>query len=98
MKPNAAAAFRVDFRGRALNKSLNKLQLTCYFVMSLEQTFQSWIHPSQILIFETCLETHKQMHVWVRETKTFQDTSRPDRLWGPPSFLNNGYQQLFPWG
>jgi hypothetical protein len=22
----------------------------------------------------------------------------PDRLWGPPSLLSNGYQELFPWG
>jgi hypothetical protein len=23
---------------------------------------------------------------------------RPDRLWGPPSLLSNGYQGSFPWG
>jgi hypothetical protein len=23
---------------------------------------------------------------------------RPDRLWGPPSLLSNGYQVFFPWG
>jgi hypothetical protein len=23
---------------------------------------------------------------------------RPERLWGPPSLLPNGYQMLFPWG
>jgi hypothetical protein len=22
----------------------------------------------------------------------------PERLWGPPSPLSNGYQELFPWG
>jgi hypothetical protein len=23
---------------------------------------------------------------------------RPDRPWGPPNLLSNGYQGLFPWG
>jgi hypothetical protein len=23
---------------------------------------------------------------------------RPDRLWGPPSLLHNGYRVLFSWG
>jgi hypothetical protein len=23
---------------------------------------------------------------------------RPERLWGPPNLLPNGYQGLFPWG
>jgi hypothetical protein len=23
---------------------------------------------------------------------------RPERLWGPPTLLSNGYQRLFPWG
>jgi hypothetical protein len=23
---------------------------------------------------------------------------QPERLWGPPSLLFNGYQGLFPWG
>jgi hypothetical protein len=24
--------------------------------------------------------------------------ARPDRLWGPPILLSNGYQGFFPWG
>jgi len=28
----------------------------------------------------------------------FSSPSRPDRLWGPPSLIFNGYQGLFPWG
>jgi hypothetical protein len=28
--------------------------------------------------------------------KRFLPTQRPERLWGPPSFLSNGYRGLFP--
>jgi hypothetical protein len=28
----------------------------------------------------------------------FSSTPRPERLWGPPNLLSNGYQRLFPWG
>jgi hypothetical protein len=28
----------------------------------------------------------------------FSSPPRPDRLWGPPNLLSNGYQRLFLWG
>jgi hypothetical protein len=32
------------------------------------------------------------------ESRIFFSPRPPDRLWGPPSLLSNGYQELFPWG
>jgi len=28
----------------------------------------------------------------------FSSPPRPDQLWGPPSLLSDGYQEIFPWG
>jgi hypothetical protein len=32
------------------------------------------------------------------ESRIFSSPRRPDRLWGPPNLLSNGYQRLFPGG
>jgi hypothetical protein len=31
-------------------------------------------------------------------TRIFSFSRRPDRIWGPPSLLFNGYRELFPRG
>jgi hypothetical protein len=31
-------------------------------------------------------------------SRIFTSPYRPDRLWGPPNLLSNGYQENFTWG
>jgi len=33
-----------------------------------------------------------------KDWEFFSSPPHPDRFWGPPSLLSNGYQGLFPWG
>jgi hypothetical protein len=38
------------------------------------------------------------MSVVSMSVKFSSSQRRPDRLWGPPSLLSNGYRELFPQG
>jgi len=40
----------------------------------------------------------KQVVTKICRHKREQVTAWDGRLWGPPSLLSNGYQELFPWG
>jgi len=46
------------------------------------------------------LKTNKPEHLkeqYLSATIMTVNQDREERLWGPPSLLSNGYQELFPW-
>jgi hypothetical protein len=53
-----------------------------------------------LLVFENMPREREQLRILIRQNGKSKFTifrSRPDRPWGPPSFLYNGYR-IFPGG
>jgi len=48
-------------------------------------------------ISKHAISLSSKFFVVYRLTNFFSSTPHPERLWGPPSLLSNGYQRLFPW-
>jgi len=69
-------------------------------LLQLRIIFQRCVHvqfgPEED--YEARKITRLQISIWTKIYKKNRILPRPNRLWGPPSLLSNGYRRLLPWG
>jgi len=65
--------------------------LTIHITHHCEQLFMS-LHD------EDLHDPYKSLNVSLVKFRGLWSLPCPERLWGPPSILSNGYRGLFPWG
>jgi hypothetical protein len=78
---------------------LNSVLFWKFFLSSSSSSSLFYYHPNDSLV---CIVTGYGLNdrgVGVRipeGSRIFSSPRRPDRLWGPPSLLSDGYKELFP--
>jgi hypothetical protein len=66
-------------------------------VMFQVEAFWVVTQCSFVVVFSTLEKENRDTSVGIALGYGLDDRG-PERLWGPPILLSNGYQELFPWG
>jgi hypothetical protein len=95
-----------DCRSRLTSQLLTDKSITNLLYVGLTRTAEktplqmySWSRDSAVGIATGYGMDDWEVGVWVPVgSRIFTSPCCPDRLWGPPNLLYNGYQELFPGG